>query len=205
MSDIPDHEHVVEAMCQVPSCGHREPISLDAWIRGEQFDHCQMAMRVHVPSQKFAEAAIARALEDEVPVHLIIARLGRAGITDIDPDALKPQPPSAGMKITSAVTQLLEEARGVHARHSIGARRPLEQWLAAANLLYADELRGKDYSVLITAGPTNEGDNGLAITLISHNDLHDAKLVRAVYRLDSPPPGSWVRKRVSALHDVLDP
>lgn len=189
---------VVEAMCQVPGCGHREPVSLNAWLHGEQFKHCDLQMRVHVADQATAEAAIERAMEEGVERHAIIARLS-GGITDIDPDALKPQRQSAGETLSAELADLkLQLQSQVHGRPS------LERWLAAWTLHYAEELRGKDYSVILTAGPTTRGDNGVAITLVSHNDLHDATIVRAVYKIDRPPHTSWIKNRVDALHTILD-
>jgi hypothetical protein len=179
------------AMCQRPGCNHTELVSLGAWIGGEIFEHCGLAMRLHAESPDQVSEAIAAALEDGIEPHLIIARLGRGGVTDVNPESIthrqradeklraRPTAPLTGLGSAQKLTDL---AKGVV---------PVEH---------------PDYSVLLTEGPTDADELGLAVTLISHNPEHDAKLVRAVYSNapnDDAERQQWLLNRLETLVAVL--
>ena len=210
-SDYPMALDQVEAMCQVPSCSHREPISLDAWLRGENFEHCGIGMRVHVPSQEFAAAAIERAMEEGISPNLIVARLS-AGITDINANTLvtpAPRKPNLEADVEPLKQQLVEQLigegiAGKGAGHTIGAApvTPLTRWAASTSLRLSNELAGEQYSVVVTVGPAAAGDEAIAITAVNHGD-EGAHIMRGVYRPPAEPTDAWIAKRVSRLVAAL--
>jgi hypothetical protein len=175
------------AMCQRPGCNHTELISLGAWIGGEIFEHCGLAMRLHAESPGQVSEAIAAALEDGIEPHLIIARLGRGGVTDVKPESLS--------RRQRAEEKILPPP--------IAARAPEQPITGLAGPLPIDT---PDYSVLLTEGPTDADELGLAVTLISHNPAHDAKIVRAVYSNapnDDAERQQWLLNRLETLVAVL--
>jgi hypothetical protein len=175
------------AMCQRPGCNHTELISLGAWIGGEIFEHCGLAMRLHAESPDQVSDAIAAALEDGIEPHLIIARLGRGGVTDIKPENLSRRQRAEEKILPPPIAR----AEGEHRLASLAAAIPVES---------------PDYSVLLTEGPTDADELGLAVTLISHNPAHDAKIVRAVYSnapTEDAERQQWLLNRLEHLVAVL--
>jgi hypothetical protein len=68
------------AIAHCARCGHRCPISLDAWIsHGEILRHCGELMQI-VASLSDVENAIETALEHEVPA-VVTARLAGGVVT----------------------------------------------------------------------------------------------------------------------------
>lgn len=200
---------LAEAICTA-SCGHTEAISLSAWLRGEQFKHCGTAMRVIVSDQEQAAEAIQAALDDGIEPYEITARLAEGGITDVPAKEQRVgSRQNAGASIAGdadELTRQLARQLGGPADPQPAPPGPLKLWAAQATLRLAEQLRGHDYSVVVTSGPLADQSDGIAITLIAAGES-ETVLARAVFRTPPIAPGpawdEWLSGKIDQLRSIL--